>query len=641
MKKKVYIGIDLGTESLKSTFAYVDNLGKLIYGKLISKDGSDNFPSLAYYLPQQNEWVYGEEVYNKTTNSFRYIVKIKQLLSMLIVGDGLYDNRTFYEDCYFPNFYFPPREDEDSGIDMELLKENEMVFESRLKVKEVCENFFKAFMKTVFYNLSIIKSFEDYTNADVVFMVVYPLGVNAEYKDEVKRLIENAFRSYEVVDYNLLGIEFANAPRSVGMYATYFNTFRDGEGALIVNIGENETSLAKISVEGKAISVDSADGHSAPIKVGGKDIDKEMIKILKDKIRGHYVLGAPDDDKSLEEGSYAQQFHLMNVVRKSKRMFSLPPQIYRENFYRGDKDVGVPISIDKEVNLIARITKNEYLDSCCSSTYQKIWEYLQKELSLDLNKDLKTIVLSGGVSDSYGLFSFISNRLREDSDLKNINLATIKSNQRLIDMFGYEISTKYRKFEITDREDMSYAACLGAIIGDCNGYITSLKATLWYGSWKTVGGARAFQPIIIKGQTMQAGDEIYSKQMHVGATTDSIPSQEYYSISADFHVDSTKKPVPDVIIGKPNTKQRTEAEQKLGLKVICGENGEGKIVFSREVPDTFLYEEGFKIVEDGTKAIPIVRTCIPQEAANKRYENVTIEIKGIPEIKIRTSGAEK
>ena len=78
------IALDLGSDTLKAAFAYVDDDGAAHCGKLVGDSFSTRvaIPAVARYDENKKEWRYGDDVGRGDAKSFVTVVKIKSLLSL-------------------------------------------------------------------------------------------------------------------------------------------------------------------------------------------------------------------------------------------------------------------------------------------------------------------------------------------------------------------------------------------------------------------------------------------------------------------------------------------------------------------------------------------------------------------------------
>ena len=124
------IALDLGSDTLKAAFAYVDDDGAAHCGKLVGDSFSTRvaIPAVARYDENKKEWRYGDDVGRGDAKSFVTVVKIKSLLSLVekvtpsaaVRGaetkqkaEGIAArNRQYYaRSDHFPRFAFPRRSD--------------------------------------------------------------------------------------------------------------------------------------------------------------------------------------------------------------------------------------------------------------------------------------------------------------------------------------------------------------------------------------------------------------------------------------------------------------------------------------------------------------------------------------------------
>ena len=80
------VAIDLGSDTVKVAYAFKTKKS-VEYGKLSPCDitGSVIVPAIAYFDEDASSWLFGEDVYKNVDKSFVTVVKIKSLLSLLLI----------------------------------------------------------------------------------------------------------------------------------------------------------------------------------------------------------------------------------------------------------------------------------------------------------------------------------------------------------------------------------------------------------------------------------------------------------------------------------------------------------------------------------------------------------------------------
>ena len=112
--KNLEVAIDLGSDTVKVAYAF-GSKKSVEYGKLAPCDitGSVIVPAIAYYDEDTSTWLFGNEVYKNVDKSFVTVVKIKSLLSLLLIRRDkrvtVSNKKYYYDKKSFPKFYFPNR----------------------------------------------------------------------------------------------------------------------------------------------------------------------------------------------------------------------------------------------------------------------------------------------------------------------------------------------------------------------------------------------------------------------------------------------------------------------------------------------------------------------------------------------------
>lgn len=622
------IAIDIGTDTVKSAFAYSVSGDKIEYGKFVVNEDDDSpYPSLAYYNKGKSSWVFGSEVKNALKDSFRYIVKIRDLLNLII--DGSEENIKYYtSNKLFPNFYFPPISDKKKGFG-ELVKKN-MTFEAEQTPREVCGKFFESYFASVIRpNVKNIITSRKYAPKEIAISLVYPLGADKRYVEELVRLAKNEAVMLSVfLRMNVSAdIGTISAPKAIGLYSYHVGAFSGAEKALIFNVGESEISLAQIVVNDGMVCVDGADGHNLSEQIGGKDCDNVILDIINAKVAKRAVLGVSDGaEKPMETGTYYEQFMLMECIKQCKKMFCIPEAQYNECF--GEN--GVFLKVERDVSIYTRISKKEFLNGlpgvgvqgCYGSVYDKIWKYIEKELVRPSNKGLSSIVLSGGASEVFGLADYIEKKLAAYNKQNSQNTSLVN--------FDNCVPRITDKYSLLQSEDMVYSAAVGAAVHATKLYKFTMIAGLSYGTWgrRQDTGMKFYCPIVNIGAEIGENARLSTSFRAGGSSmTTMIPiitGDEMFSMTTNDSVD----------VGEPGSYIRSQAIAKYGLNVISGEGGKGEIRFSRPVKSSFKFLEGVAFDADGA-ATPFVENDTEMNPPEDR--DVVVSIFGLNSILIKGS----
>ena len=382
--KKVYVSIDFGADTTKSAVAYRDVDGNFQYS--LAFNGGRGIPSIAYYDDVNKTWLFDSAGINALTKaSFRYIVKIKDLLDLFAEDADLYDNQRKYK-----NFYYPPKERETyrSTID------GGRYFEANLTPRQVCRAFAQ-------YCVDLLKAeiAAQFGKVDVVYVVVYPAFAQLDYIKELRTFVKDAAGCE---DDNVLVF---SAPKSVGVSAKEFGILDDkAKNVLIFNAGENEISVVKARFDSNNILTYGADGHCPPAPIGGRNVDLYLTNLLYERSTAIKPFGSTGDSLQGEDGSYYDQYCMQQEVKAGKAIFS-DGRCYARAGSR------VNFAVYREMLTDITLTKVEFAD-CCAAVYERVWQYVKQELEQPDNADgIDAIILSGGAADSYGLDKYIERKM--------------------------------------------------------------------------------------------------------------------------------------------------------------------------------------------------------------------------------------
>ena len=238
----VFVGIDLGSDTVKISYAYDD--GGLKTGKIVCGAASDTaIPAVAYYDFDEKAWLYGEEVESVGDKSFMSVVKIKGLLSLTLKrGNPEIDERNFryyLEGNSFPKFYFPVRRR--ASVDFAKTVNGGATFGvDGVTPAEVCERFFRYVYKVVYGRVAQLAARCGKEDFAIIPSVVYPQHVGKRYISELERLVEQSFGTAPLKSLSMT--------KALCVYAQITERIKHNESVLIFNIGEERISVVKASL---------------------------------------------------------------------------------------------------------------------------------------------------------------------------------------------------------------------------------------------------------------------------------------------------------------------------------------------------------------------------------------------------------
>ena len=612
----VHVGLDLGGDTLKIAFAYTLN-SNICYGKFInpSRFTQIAIPALAYYDTTNFKWYYGDQI-TDDGDSFVTVVKIKNLLSLISNNkDSSVKSKNieyYAKNNKFPKFYFPVKRDMLS--DFSKMVKNDMVFEAEgYTPKSVCQAFFNYVKDLVSVRIaklqaSVGASFDGYKVS-----IVHPSSMGGDYVDELCALVKNAF--------NLIPNKVLTANKALAIYAYQRKAVRSGEDFLVFDFGEEEISVVRAGFEGGSPYIEGADGHNTPLKVGGNDVDSAIVSSLEKLINNRETLGTPKAGEKghiYEDSVYSKQYQLMKDVKRAKVILS---RDYGEKSYLNES---FPISISRDVIIQRNFSKKD-LEGCLGVTKntgvaKKIADYVIEELSRPLNKDIKKVFISGGLIETYSLKPYIESRIAKS--FKNVKILTFDDN-----LAGGD------DFSILSFEDSVYAPAVGCAMVSLKNIEIKMRAPLSFGLWvsENNSGSIIYDIFIERGTEINEG-ESYACNPYTFKSLE-IVDEDIFSTHytrAEINKNLGKAgwnftPSGNYIIGNPGTKERKQAEDKIGLKsILSAPNSNGKtkskITFYHKGRKVYIFGEpgnrvsgieGVIINKDGS-ATPFVKNVSPK-----------------------------
>lgn len=639
------VAIDLGSDKIKVAFAYRQN-NVAEYGKLADRDitGSIVTPAIAYFDEDKGVWLFGEDVYRGTDRPFITVVKIKTLLSLLLRQKDksvTLSNRDFYYNKYdFPKFYFPGKKKISANLHEAV--ELDMTFRGDITPQKACESFFVYLaQKCVLPAIERLSQSRGIVFDTIDYALVYPAKAGKEYIDEFARLIQYGFGKKPTVTLS--------CTKALGLFAYHRGVLKGDEQIVIVDMGEEDISVAKLSIsnDGKTILVDGVDGHNEPMDIGGNDIDYAVRDFIEEEIHDRETLGIPEDmtDFVAEKGMHSKQFLLMTEIKKAKTALSLPDVVY-DNMYPD----GVPLSFQRDVVIQRKITREDFC-KCTGITdndkiAKKISDYIVEELKRSINKKVSKLVLSGGVTETYGLVRYIKKVLTQNAI--NVQVVTFDDYQNRDD-----------GFKIMSYEDSVFAPAVGGAIVALMGYEIKTVVALSYGTWqyRKIGDKyrKILDIFLQKGTVLPKDGGIYfvkSCLKYEDRWESCVLNEEIFSTTATQTYE----------IGEPDSNLRKKAQEEIDLKVVSGGKSKGTIyfyqkdksgaVFPVQIKGKLYFKEGVTIDGDG-RAFPFIENDLSRNGATNTimarplnntfsmrycyYKDIILKFSGVDEFEVEGS----
>ena len=630
MALDIYVCLDLGNDTLKLSFAYKnknsEHFGKFMLPDLINQAA---LPASAYYDEEEEIWKYADEVETENTKSFSTVVKIKFLLSLFMNDRSVVQ---FYPtDHYFPKFQFPIRRRTKNGYIY--MVEQKMVFEApKFTPKSVCEGFFEHVKAFVDKEITALGKEKKLTfNPLTHISLVHPPKQSDEYMEELIRLVTHAF--------GVAPCKVLTSTQALGLFAYHRKMLNTGDKTLLFDMGDETISVTKAwpnEIHGGkgsssaqqriGILVDSPDGHSEPLDIGGSDIDEEIGDFLEACTHNRETVGSPPADQEghiFENGLCAEQYLLMKDIKKAKIAMALTG--------KGILKDGVPISLHREV-LVQRMLSQDDFQKCVGIKYndgiaKKITTYMLEELARPGNRDVTKILIAGGTIETFGLLPYIRKALSER--FSHIQILT----------FGSADGADSSVHTIKAHESSAYAASAGGAIVAMKDYSVDAVLSYSYGTWLYCDDQKYFKIFANRGDLLleEHNRFPYASSFTIGPKDfpeiedDAIFSAVITQQEIDHKIYNDRltyreRIVPTeynrsekrtyLIIGEANSFDRRRAEEAVDLKVVTGNEhasiyfyykGERVSLFHR-VEVKLHFEEGFIVTKKGI-ATPFFTNC--------------------------------
>ncbi len=622
MSLDLSIGIDLGSDTIKIAFAYKIAEG-ICYGKFDNKPMLTQIalPALAYFDAKTKKWLFCDEVGKGAQSSFITVVKIKSLISLLSTVRDKYAGRKnliaiaknteyYYTGEHFPKFFFPARRKMLDNF-QEMVDSGQTFVAKGHTPKSVCEQFFAYVEKIVAKRIEELKKQTGLQFNEYKIALVHPSSVGEEYVDCVRHLIKGAFKKepHKILSSN----------KSLAIFAEHRKAIGKGDDFLVFDMAEEDISVARIGISGKAIIIDGKDGHNDPCPIGGVDVDEAIEQHLEKAVFDRETIGTPSSGTNghiIEKGVYSKQYLLMKDIKKAKVIFS------KYTDASGKFEKGVPVTLSWDLYIQRLLTRNDIRESIGASTdsgiARKIYDYVLSELKRPLNHNVKKIFISGGLTETYSLLDYLKGKLAKD--MPQVKIHTFDDNSKTKDAF-----------RIQHFEDSVFAPSVGGAIASLTNKEIKVVLSLSYATWVTpvntrtkilkifanrgdeVGNGRDFtvDGLCLRWSGVASGEELFSTFITEAEIRKKTIPCEYYD--------------NDLVVGDANSNSRKLAQRLIDLKTVSG-GAKGYLIpvyNGRKVEiatgDCLDFCEGMHVDKDGA-AHPIVKNL---SAANK-YVRVTI-----------------
>jgi len=607
----IFVCLDLGSDTLKVSFAYqgkTESYGKLMLPNLVNQVA---FPAIAYYDDQTAEWKYAEDV-EKASSLHRLstVVKIKSLLSLIVHQKSnkiqKKNSEYYYSKNLFPTFSFPLRRR--ATLDFQYLVNQKMIFEAPGSTpRNTCLGFFRHIKEKIdeaISSLSEDTSSEFDTISNIA--IVYPPKYGPDYVKELSSLVEESF--------GVPPMKVLTSTQALGLLAFHKSLLSRDEKALIFDMGDETVSVTKAwlnelndgeSERGLGILIDAQEGHSAPLDVGGNDIDEAIANYLEGRINDRETVGSPSAGQPghiYETSLCYEQYLLMKDIKKAKMLMS--------HSGSGMFSAGVPISIRRETLIQRMLTFDEFrkcvgLDSSPDSVAFKILSYMLSEIKLHVNRDVTKIIFSGGMINTRGLEDYLKAGIR--SEFPQMTIITF--DDKVSDTDGHHIQSY---------ESATYAASLGGAIVAMNNYSVDAVLSCSYGTWLLHNTNKKHLKIFANKGSLLLNDEnrfslealFYINKKELS----SIPGDEMFSTIITTQEIAEKKYSRELeyeydylLIGDENSYERRNAERVIDLKVVSGGDGsevwfyykDQRVALSSHQPREACFAEGFVVDKNG------------------------------------------
>lgn len=604
IKQTVNVVIDIGGDTTKVVFSYIENPDKVVFGKLGNSQLSEYlYPSICYYNADKDEWVFGKSADCGSNETFDKLINIKDLLSLLNPAVDQSNKRIDQSTHYFKGhdylkFYFPKLVSDNSKL-LTYAIEKKRTFYAKQTPQQVCELFFDSLFDN-FINPSMKELYvihPEVSHYNITYTCIYPQGASEQYIDELERLVAKAGNNTVLTS--------VSSTKAIATFSYHCNFIGSQSQCLVFDIGDSTIAVSKVITSGAGINIDGADTHSTPLAVGGQTYDEMLADIVNGKLNTRTILGNTNQDGSVEQGTHHQQFRLLTELKNAKLQFANVEQ-YDKIFSNG-----IPITAEREVLIETIVTREEFLHGIVINgknigganedkygPTSRICQYIAQELKLAVNKHVDCIILAGGVAQTYGLHQAVKDAVKSVNRKTNVVSLSNVTKAPIID----------DNYDISQHDYPIYAAALGASIIATQKYKVKLVAPLSYGTFSISGMERKYYLSIIleKGYELNpAGAKKYAKSIRVGERNEVATIKEEFYSADTTQVIEVGSPTTSNTVRTPSP-ERLAAIRNYNLKVIYGGSPDHIIDFvdtrtgrKVSVPAQYHIREGIEYNRDG------------------------------------------
>ncbi len=465
----LHVTIDLGSDTLKLAYAYIDPVSGVSCGKLatVGPPTQIGIPAVAMYS-KSGKWLFGNQVEESGEQDFTTVVHIKSLISLLAKqqSERVWKSncRYYSEKRVFPKFYLPG---ERTGYDdFSRMEADEHTFTADKTPREVCELFFLYVASLTGLAIPELEKSREITVKETTYSVIYPSKVGDEYINELSRLVESAFRTRV---YKSL-----SSVKALGIYAYQNGKITGSEPFLVFDIGEDFISVAKAWFIGGNMIVDGQDGHKYPEELGGSKLDETICRYLELMINDRETIGTPSagDPRHKSEGCLdSKKYQLLKDIKCAKHILSRnnSEQVYAS---------GVHLLICRDCFVQRTFTRSELI-SCIGvgagqdTPVGRIAAYVRDEVVDPINSDITKVLISGGAVETAGVADYLRSVI--SSVKRGVGVYTFD--------FGADRRSGESSFSIFEEESCVYSAALGGAIVAARDIKIKTVLSLSYGTW--------------------------------------------------------------------------------------------------------------------------------------------------------------
>ena len=373
----------------------------------------------------------------------------------------------------------------------------------------------------------------------------------------------------------------------------------------------------------RGILIDGQEGHSAPLSIGGSDIDESIASFLESGIHDRETVGSPSVDHQghiYENGLCSDQYLMMKDIKKAKMVMPL----VNSGIFRN----GVPISVHREI-LVQRLLTEQDFRYCVGigrvgGIADRVSEYILQEIERPVNHDVTKILFAGGMIETKDLLEYLTRML--NGKHPELQIVTFDGNR-----VGKE------PYALSDYDNATYAASVGGAIVALKDYSVDAVLSYSYGTWlyherstkkhlslfanrgslltedKNIFSISATFDVDKKEQECLSGDEVYS----------TIIDRE--GIRNRAYAGKVTYEGEWLIVGEEGDADRKKAEKYIDLQVVGG-GKESEVRFfyhgvrvslSSYTKQALYFEEGFVVDRNGN-ATPFFRNPKDKNNVNIR-----------------------